>query len=94
VGGGFNPLFVEAAILRGNLVAPIIRPGERFNPLFVEAAILSGQVSLATKGGQPVSFNPLFVEAAILRYRLPSRCCIPGEGFNPLFVEAAILSYQ
>jgi len=37
---GFNPLFVEAAILRFLANVRIIEDSSGFNPLFVEAAIL------------------------------------------------------
>jgi len=62
---GFNPLFVEAAILSGARTKVTGISGSSFNPLFVEAAILRGRIGRDC----PLSacFNPLFVEAAILR---------------------------
>jgi len=66
VGGGFNPLFVEAAILSFHLLDFPDAVDVSFNPLFVEAAILS-RARCAAHLPSWIGFNPLFVEAAILR---------------------------
>jgi len=83
----FNPLFVEAAILRPGTPRRRGLARASFNPLFVEAAILRFP---GRHGGLPalICFNPLFVEAAILRYGNPV------DAFEPLSVVSILSSLR